>query len=77
VLFGLLTLDGALGVAALATALSLLSITHQVGAVLVLAAALAPALMPVGGKKAPEGRHKVGSTSAIRGGTVGCAIATD
>jgi cytochrome c oxidase assembly protein subunit 15 len=44
-LFGLLTIDGALGIAALAKALpAVLSIAHQVGAVAVLAAALAPAM---------------------------------
>jgi len=43
-LFGLLTLDGALGVATLIEGEPLvLSIAHQVGAILVLAAALAPA----------------------------------
>jgi cytochrome c oxidase assembly protein subunit 15 len=50
-LFGLLTLDGALGVAALAHALpAVLSIVHQVGAVLVLAVALVPAMTPEPGK---------------------------
>ena len=44
-LFGLLTFDGALGIAALAKALpAVLSIAHQVGAVLALATALAPAM---------------------------------
>jgi cytochrome c oxidase assembly protein subunit 15 len=45
VLFGLLTLEGALGVAALVHGEPLvLSIAHQVGAIFVLAAALAPAM---------------------------------
>jgi cytochrome c oxidase assembly protein subunit 15 len=45
VLFGLLTLEGALGVAALFQGEPpVLSIAHQVGAILVLAAALAPAI---------------------------------
>lgn len=45
VLFGLLTLEGALGVAALVQGEPLvLSIAHQVGAIFVLAAALAPAM---------------------------------
>jgi cytochrome c oxidase assembly protein subunit 15 len=44
-LFGLLTLDGALGVATLAKALpAVLSITHQFAAVLVLVAVLAPVM---------------------------------
>jgi heme A synthase len=43
-LFGLLTLDGALGIAALAKALpAVLSIAHQVGAVLALVVVLTPA----------------------------------
>jgi uncharacterized membrane protein len=54
--------------------LSVTSNAHQVGAVLALAAALVPAMAAVprapAQKKRPEGRHKVGSTSAIRGGTV-------
>ncbi len=48
VLFGFLTLEGALGVAAVVQGEPLvLSITHQVGAIFVLAAALAPAMRPV------------------------------
>jgi heme A synthase len=47
VLFGLLTLEGALGVAVLVQGEPLmLSITHQVGAIFVLAATLAPAMRP-------------------------------
>lgn len=47
VLFGLLTLEGALGVAALVQGEPLvLSIAHQIGAIFVLAAALAPAMGP-------------------------------
>jgi cytochrome c oxidase assembly protein subunit 15 len=47
VLLGLLTLEGALGVAALLQGEPLvLSITHQIGAIFVLAAALAPAMGP-------------------------------
>jgi heme A synthase len=45
VLFGLLTLEGALGVATLVQGEPLvLSIAHQVGAIFVLAAALTPAM---------------------------------
>jgi heme A synthase len=44
-LFALLTLDGALGVATLATAVpAALSIAHKLGAVLAMAAALVPAM---------------------------------
>ena len=47
VLFGFLTLEGALGVATLVQGEPLvLSIAHQVGAIFVLAAALAPAMRP-------------------------------
>jgi len=51
VLFGLLTLEGALGIAALRPgAAVVLSIAHQVGAIAVLAAALAP--------REPRGAHR-------------------
>jgi cytochrome c oxidase assembly protein subunit 15 len=47
VLFGLLTLEGTLGVAALVQGEPLaLSVAHQIGAIFVLAAALAPAIRP-------------------------------
>jgi heme a synthase len=60
-LFGLMTLDGALGIAALTTAPpAVLSIAHQVGAVLALAVALVPAVARTGDgtqpkKSAPQG----------------------
>jgi heme a synthase len=72
-LFGVLTLEGALGVATLVQGEALvLSIAHQVGGIFVLAAALAPRSMQGSGrqkKEAPRGAPLVRIDGAIRGGT--------
>jgi heme a synthase len=66
-LFGLLSLEAALGVATLLQGEPVvLSIAHQAGAVLVLAAALAPEGQKRAPRRAPGGRI----ASAILGGTV-------